>query len=31
VLRDMNLKRPVWEDLKLLKDVFEAAARDEHA
>ncbi len=31
VLRDMNLKRPVWEDLKLLKDVFEAAVRDEHA
>ena len=25
VLRDMNLKRPVWEDLKLLKDVFESA------
>lgn len=30
VLRDMNLKRPVWEDLKLLKDVFEAADRDKH-
>jgi len=31
VLRDMNLKRPVWEDLKLLKDVFDAAPREEHA
>ena len=31
VLRDMNLKRPVWEDLKLLKDIFEAEARVPHA